>query len=60
MTEENICVLKVIDGVHFLFMPDGTKIPKQKSNIVVQNLKDAEEKYAWCRVTLLVKLEDSK
>jgi len=57
---EDICILKVIDGVHFLFMPDGTKIPRQKNNIVVQSLKDAENKFAWCRVTLLVKLGDSK
>ena len=54
------CVLKVENGVYFLYTPKGEKIPFQKNMVVVQNLDTAHNGMAWMRCTLLVKLEDTK
>jgi hypothetical protein len=58
--EDIACRLKVENGVYFLCTPSGEKIPLQRNLVVVQDLDISQGKMAWARITLMVKLEDTK
>lgn len=59
MTKETLCVVRTIDGVQYLFMPDGTKIPFVAMTRATQDCQYPGCPISVAIVKMFVWLEDS-
>jgi len=57
MTEKTLCTVRTIDGVQFLFMPDGTKIPHVAMTRITQDCAEGAYPVAIAIVKMFVLIE---
>jgi hypothetical protein len=60
MNTDEMCKLIVVDGKHLVTDPNGNILSHQFKTVVVQDIDEAYKGIALIRLTMWVKLEDTK